>query len=238
MKKYWISILLLFVFRLALAQIDANSVKGIPVAIDDSEMNGVTGAAEGAMVYNMAQKNVYVFDGTTWIAVNRGEGTALGTIKYSVVTADHSGWYLLNGRATSSLSATAQLNATSLGFTTNLPDADDRVLKHPTTGQVVNDTGGASGSALTQAHLPNVTFTGTTSTSGNHSHTINRAIGSDQVANGSDANRTFFNQATASATSATGDHSHTFSVNTGGSSQTFERYQPYLVVNTFIYLGE
>lgn len=237
MRKKLVVILLILSWSITFSQIDANSVIGIPVALDDAEMNSVTGASEGAMLYNMAQKNLYVFDGTNWLSINR-ESIEPGTIKYSVLTADHSGWYLLNGRATSTLSTAAQLNATSLGFATNLPNAEDRVLKHPTGGQSINNTGGASGTTLTQANLPNVTFTGTTSTAGNHNHTVNRGISSDQVVNGADALRTFFNLAGTTSTNATGNHSHTFTVNTGGSNQVFERYQPYLVVNTFIYLGE
>lgn len=53
-----------------------------------------------------------------------------GDIKPSFRTADHSGWYLMDSRAISTLSA----NARALCFATNLPNADNRVMKAPTRG--------------------------------------------------------------------------------------------------------
>lgn len=209
---------------------------GVPVTVNDTEMNGITGANEGSMVYNISQKNIYIFDGTNWVPVNKDKNT-IGDIVYSSLTADHSGWYLLNGRAITTLPANAQTNATNLGFTINLPNAQDRILKHPSATQNIGDTGGQANTILTQANLPNITFNGTTSTNGNHTHTVNRAIGTDQVRHPSDANRTFFNQGGTSTTSTSGNHNHTVSVNSGGSNQAFDRYQPYIVFNTFIYLG-
>ncbi len=217
-------------------QIDANSVMGIPSTSNDAEMNGITGANEGSMVYNVSQKNIYIFDGTNWVPVNKEKNT-IGDIKYSSQTSDHSGWYILNGRATSTLSSNAQSNASGLGFTTNLPNAQDRVLKHPNTGESVGDVGGQASTTLTRANLPNVNFTGSTSTNGNHSHTISRGIGTDQVRHSSDANRTFFNTSGTTNTNTTGSHNHTVTVSSGGSNQSFQRYQPYIVFNTFIYLG-
>ncbi|WP_408032206.1 hypothetical protein [Tenacibaculum xiamenense] len=218
------------------SQIDANSVKGIPVVTNDTEMNSVTGAIEGSMVYNIANKNIYIFDGTNWVPVNQ-QSISVGEVKYSVLTSDHNGWYILNGRMTSSLPTNAQTNATSLGFATNIPNSQNRILKHPASTENVNDTGGAITTVLTRVNLPNINFTGTTSTNGNHRHTINRRTGTDRVRNGADANRTFFNQGGTTNTSFAGNHNHTVTVSSGGSNQSFERYQPYLVVNTFIYLG-
>ncbi|WP_147239352.1 hypothetical protein [Tenacibaculum sp. E3R01] len=235
MRRIFPLVVLLFTSTL-FSQIDANSVMGVPVTVNDTEMNGITGANEGSMVYNISQKNIYIFDGTNWVPVNKDKNT-IGDIVYSSLTADHSGWYLLNGRAITTLPTNAQTNATNLGFTTNLPNAEDRVLKHPSATQNIGDTGGQANTVLTQANLPNVTFNGTTSTNGNHNHTVSRAIGTDQVRHPSDANRTFFNQNGSTNTNTTGNHSHTVTVNSGGSNQSFDRYQPYIVFNTFIYLG-
>jgi hypothetical protein len=52
-----------------------------------------------------------------------------GDIKSSVSTADHDGWYLLNGRNISALPVNAQAIAVNLGFTTALPDSGDRMIK-------------------------------------------------------------------------------------------------------------
>ena len=236
MKNSSVLFYFLIFYSTLTAQIDANSVMGLPVTVNDTEMNGITGANEGALVYNMAQKNIYIFDGTNWVPVNKEKNT-VGDVKYSSQSSDHSGWYLLNGRAVTTLPSNAQTNAVGLGFATNLPNADDRVLKHPSATQAVGDTGGQATTVLTQANLPNITFNGTTSTTGNHSHTISRALGTDRVRHNSDAVRTFFNSGGTTTTSTAGDHNHTVSVPSGGSNQSFERYHPYIVFNTFIYLG-
>ncbi len=73
------------------AQIDANSVMGIPQVINNTEMFGITGANEGSMVYNVQQKGLFIFNGTTWVSssnnnwlINGNSGTTtadfLGTI--------------------------------------------------------------------------------------------------------------------------------------------------------------
>ncbi|WP_435263337.1 hypothetical protein [Tenacibaculum sp. nBUS_03] len=236
MKKIYVLLFLICFSHKAFMQIDANSVMGLPTVTNDTEMNTVTGANEGSLLYNISQKNIYIFDGTSWVPVNKEKNT-IGDIKYSSQTVDHSGWYLLDGRAITSLSSNAENNANSLGFTTNLPNAEDRVLKHPSATQNIGDIGGSSTTTLIQANLPNVDFTGTTSTDGDHNHTINRQVGVDQVRHPSDANRTFYNQGGVTNTSNAGDHNHTVTVPSGGNDQAFERYQPYIVFNTFIYLG-
>ncbi|SEB37108.1 Microcystin-dependent protein [Tenacibaculum sp. MAR_2009_124] len=236
MRNYIVILIFTFAVQIIKAQIDANSVKGIPVVSNDTEMNSITGASEGSILYNITHENIYLFNGTNWIPVNR-ESISLGEVKYSVLASDHGGWYILNGRTTSSLPASAQTNATNLGFTTNIPNSQNRILKHPTSIQSTGDIGGSATSVLTRANLPNINFTGTTSSNGSHRHTFNRSTGSDQIRNGADANRTFFNQTGTTNTSTSGNHNHTITVNSGGSNQSFERYQPYLVVNTFIYLG-
>lgn len=219
-------------------QIDSNSVMGIPTANNNAEMNAVTGANQGSVLYNIAQKGLYMFDGTTWIPTAGNTGNTVGDIKYGVQTVDHSGWYILNGRNTSSLSNNARSAANTLGFNSTLPNANNRVLKHPGTGENIGDTGGQVNTTLTRANLPNVNFTGTTSTSGNHRHTIPRRTRTLRVFNNVDSNVTSFANNGTTNTSTTGNHNHTATVSSGGSNQPFERYQPYLVVNTFIYLGE
>ena len=58
-----------------------------------------------------------------------GGSSFIGDIKQSLVTEDHSGWIILNGRAVSTLTEDQQLAASGiLGFTTNIPDATDCVL--------------------------------------------------------------------------------------------------------------
>lgn len=180
-------------------------------------------------------------DGTNWQQISNSASSELvtpGDIKQGIQTSNHNGWYLLDGTAISSLPTIAQANATSLGLSGNLPDATDRVLKQRSGGEAIGDTGGAATTTLTQNNLPNVNFpTSTTSTNGNHSHTFSRTLSSQPVSYFLDTSLNFYNNTGNSSTSTTGDHNHTVTVNSGGSGQSFNRYQPYLVVNTFIYLG-
>lgn len=237
MKTSTLIVLIVLSFNSILnAQIDANSLLSIPTVSSNAEMTGISSPSSGSLVYHSGENKIYVYDGTSWAALKK-ETNSFGDIKYGVQSADHNGWYLLNGRATSTLSTAAQTNATNLGFTTNLPNAQDRVLKHPSATDNIGDTGGQTTTTLSQNNLPNVNFTGSTSTDGNHTHTIPRTTGSDQVRHSSDDTRTFYNSGGTTTTSTSGNHSHTVTVSSGGTGQSFERYQPYLVVNTFIYLG-
>ncbi|MBP1617594.1 MAG: hypothetical protein H6Q14_1421 [Bacteroidetes bacterium] len=76
------------------------------------------------------------------VVVTENAGNAiLGDIKNSVRTIDHSGWYLLDGRAVSDLPANAQTAANNLGFTSSIPDATDRVLKTNSGSETIGATG-------------------------------------------------------------------------------------------------
>ncbi|WP_165872290.1 PA14 domain-containing protein [Tenacibaculum sp. M341] len=78
-------------FQLVFSQIDADSVMGVPTVANSTEMNSVTGANTGSIVYNIAERGIYMFDGTNWIStssnnwlINGNTGTTnanfLGTI--------------------------------------------------------------------------------------------------------------------------------------------------------------
>ncbi len=69
----------LFSLHHCYSQLDANSVMGLPNASDDTEMNNVTGANEGSLLYNASQKNIFFFDGTNWISPS-----SLGSNIYSI----------------------------------------------------------------------------------------------------------------------------------------------------------
>jgi hypothetical protein len=113
-----------------------------------------------------------------------------GDVKQGFQPSDHSGWVLMDGRNVSTLTASQQLVATSLGFTNILPDATDRVLKQK---GPVNTIGGTNTTTILQNNLPNYQITGAADTNGVHDHN-------------------------AYATNA-GSHAHTYSgfANSGGS---------------------
>ncbi len=233
-----LSFLILVCGQLGYAQIDENSVLGLPVATT-AEMLAVTRANEGAVVYNTDDKNVYRWNGTIWEAIGNGSsGDITGDIKYSVRNRDHNGWYVLNGRAINTLPTNARTAAIDLGFTSSLPDASDRVLKHPRGGETIGDIGGQATTTLTRANLPDINFNGTTTTGGNHRHSISGIFQNFQLINRADNFLNVMRSGGNTNTSRTGNHSHNVTVNSGGGDQAFERYQPFLVINSFIYLGE
>lgn len=71
MRNIYISLFLVFSLHFySFSQIDADSVMGVPTVIDNAEMISVTGANIGSIVYNIAQRGIFMFDGTTWISTS------------------------------------------------------------------------------------------------------------------------------------------------------------------------
>ncbi len=74
--------LLLFIFvKFSSAQLDSNSVLGIPTATL-AQINSVTGAQEGAIAYASDTDKVYKFNGTSWeeLANNNNASVYLGVL--------------------------------------------------------------------------------------------------------------------------------------------------------------
>jgi len=170
-----------------------------------------------------------------------------GDIQYSYLSADHEGWYLLNGRALSTLPVNVQSRATALGIAGNIPNATGRYIKQGTPGTL----SGATTVALTRANLPNFTLSGTT-TSLSHNHplvspgsaqvrgtdilqTVNGNANSWQLAGGAIAG-SILSEGTYTS-SASGAHNHTVTIPTGGAGTAFALTPDYVQLNYFIYLG-
>lgn len=196
---------------------------------------------KGIITYNLANSNnvsegVYQNDGTSWSAVSHDY--PYGTISNSFAAADNKGWYLLDGRAISSLSTNVQARAVSLGFTANLPNANDRLLKTKDISETLGSLTGNATIALAQPNLPNVIFTGSTTTDGNHIHTYTDRGSGASVNSGSGATNPVADDTSGTYnTVAAGAHTHTLSFSSGGTSQPVNITPSYLVTNTFIYLG-
>jgi len=179
----------------------------------------------------------YYNDGISW---NRLEVQIpnVGDIKYSSLPTDHDGWYLLNGRQINSLPATAQPNASALGFTNTLPNSTDRYLKAKTGTEVLGSTAGNTNIILTQANLPNTAYNVSTLSSPTHNHTYSdRASGAIQSSESS-VTGVIDNGSTNSTTSSAGAHTHTFSIPLGGSGTPLDLEPKYLSAYIFVYLGQ
>lgn len=101
----------------------------------------------------------------------------IGDVKYSYAAANHRGWYRLNGQSIAALPSVAQANAATLGFSGNLPDTRDHVIKHRDElgvggggPEALGSISGTNNNTLFPENLP--PLFGFTTWGGGHSHPI------------------------------------------------------------------
>ncbi|WP_413533903.1 hypothetical protein [Empedobacter brevis] len=217
--------------RLALSNVNSpsplnNHVSGM-VVYNTATVNGVDGVVP----------SIYLNDGTKWIRIE-SESNKLGDLKNSFAKADSNGWYLLNGRDVTTLPKNANAVAKALGFTDKLPNLIDAYLKNKSNSEAMNVINGRNNFIITQANLPNVNFTGTTSSVDNHTHTYldnpNTTINASYDSNQTNplANTTAQNFVTSSNT-----HSHDVLLPLNGNNQPVDYKPKSITTNVFIYLG-
>lgn len=156
--------------------------------------------ANGLHVFDTNTNSLWYYNGSFW--VNSKAEASEGDVKSGIQTADHSGWVLLDGRALSTLSANQQAVAASLGITGNLPNATNAYLVQ--NGGSMGAVSGSNTTTLTQANLPNVSFTGTASNAGGHSHTTDPAA----VTSSSGGSHSHTVDPASVNTSTNGNHTH------------------------------
>lgn len=206
----------------------------------------VFNTASGGTSENIVYPGLYINSGVSWERLEPNT-TQLGELKYSFTTTDHDGWYLLNGRAITTLSVTAQSAASIIGYAANIPDATDRFLKTINTAEPIATQGGSNTFTVSQAQLPNVNFLGGTTNDGGHTHQVDSYAGNQNVGLLSTSALTLFtiikvaendNVTTINrTTNTTAAHSHTVSLNSGGTGAAVTRIPAYLSANVFVYLG-
>lgn len=169
----------------------------------------------------------------------------VGDVKPSLITADHDGWYLLDGRNISTLPQTAQNNASNiLGITTLLPNAAGRYSMGTTAA-----TGAVSGSStatLTRSNLPNVNLSYTADAEAGHSHTMTyQRIRTTTAFGGGNNIHVYWLAGTVvgggglyNITSSSIGHNHTYTVSTGGTATPINIQPAALNTNYFVYLGQ
>jgi hypothetical protein len=218
----------------------ADAKKGLmPPKMTQAERDNISSPAVGLMVYNTTTNRVNFWSGSEWLNINgsTAETDSIGDVKQGFQSADHEGWIKLDGRALSTLSASQQAKATSLGFTTNLPDATHAFLVQ--NGTTLGSVSSSNTKTIEQANIPNYNSpTATTSTNGNHNHSIQLRRTNQNFSSGSG---NVFGNTTGSIfslnTNSSGDHSHTVTVNSGGSGVPLDITPKSLSINIFIYLG-
>lgn len=221
------------------------------------------------LVYNTATAGVspdnvtpgfYFWNGSKWEKiVSKTEENTVGDVKQGFQISDHNGWVLLDGRMISTLTSSQQTAASSLGFSSTIPNASGKVLKMQ---GALGTTGGSSTVSISQSNLPNFNMSATTSSSGAHSHTgttstngahsHNMSFHNDDWNGGGGGNRSLEDDAGSwysvstdvqgshnhtFTTTTDGTHTHTLTVNSGGSGVSLNVENSYLSTNTFIYLG-
>lgn len=208
-----------------------------------SQRIGIGGTAPASTVDVNGNVRVRSLDGGNVVALADGTlaigpKTAYGTVKESLRTTDHNGWYKLDGRAISALPAGAQANAASIGLAGSLVNSASRLMKQGTPFA----TSGSNTLTLTQANLPSYNMTGTTSTAADHTHA--KAF-SGHVMMYVAAGNAFVLQTggpvtgtTNSATSSAGAHTHTASIAAGGTATPVSILPANISYTYFIYLGQ
>jgi hypothetical protein len=213
-----------------------------------------TGSQTGKAL-NIDTNGFYYYNGSVWEKINKTLlSYPIGSITQSFKSADYNGWYLLNGRAISTLPVAAQVAAASLGLTTNLFDATDKTLKTKSATENIGDTGGSSSFAILQSNLPNINLTttvsGTALSSGAHTHNSDTggsflyggtSAGNNGTGHGGTVSPALFGGVGIGNTGTSGNHTHTFTGTTSttlGSGQSMNNRSAYVVVNSFIYLGQ
>jgi len=132
------------------------------------QRNAISSPESGLQVYDVNTSSIWYFNGVFW--VNTQAMASVGDIKSGIQLNDHSGWVLLDGRLINSLSANQQAVATSVGLSGNLPNATNAYLVQ--NGGAIASVSGDNTRTLTQANLPNVSFSGTAASAGGHAHTV------------------------------------------------------------------
>jgi len=218
----------------------ADAKKGLmPPKMTEAERDNIPSPAVGLMVFNTTTNRVNFWSGAEWLNINgsTAETHSIGDVKQGFQPTDHEGWIKLDGRALSTLSASQQAKAISLGFTTNLPDATDAFLVQ--NGTSLGSVSSSNTKTIEQVNIPNYNFpTATTSTNGNHNHSTPWRRSNQNFAAGSGNVLNFTNGPVVNITSnPNGNHNHTVTVNSGGSGEPLNITPQSLSINTFIYLG-
>jgi hypothetical protein len=216
MKNYFVITIFMFLFvtsifsqvgigtstpdNSAMLEVASNSKGFLLPRMTSTQRIAITAPQAGLQVYDNQTNTIWYFNGSYW--VDTQAMASIGDVKSGIQTADHNGWIKLDGRLLSSLSAAQQIKASTLGLSSNLPNASDAYLVQNGGGMGV--VSGANTTSIAQTNLPNVSFTGIAASAGNHTHVTDPAA----VNSSSDGNHAHTTDPAAINTTAGGDHNH------------------------------
>jgi hypothetical protein len=171
-------------------------------SMTSTQRNAISAPATGLQVYDSETNSIWYFNGSYW--VNTIAMASIGDIKSGIQINDHSGWVLLDGRAISTLTPNQQAAAAALGLTGNLPNANNAYLSQ--NGSPIATLSGSNTATLTQANLPNVTFSGTAASAGGHNHSGTTGDAGSHTHTGTTTTNGSHNHT--GNTTSNGNHSH------------------------------
>lgn len=192
---------------------------------------------------------VYNKSADQWVYIRTPD---VGDIKQSIQSGDHNGWLICNGR---SLSKNNYPNLFSIigysfggsGNSFNLPNTSGRVIASVNNDHALGQTIGAETHTLSTSEIPGHIHTGTTDSSGLHTHTSN-ATGNPGLMASDGANTASTNLDTtvgeanlftppiALTINNAGDHTHNFTTSSIGGGSSHNNMQPTIFMgNTFIF---
>jgi len=157
-----------------------------------------------------------------FVANNGYTSYNIGEIKQTIGTLP-TGWIKLEGQAISTLTASQQTQASSLGLSGNLPNASNSVLVQ--NGNALGSVSGSNTKTISQANLPNINLTGSGTLATPH------FFGSD-ISAGSSA------FGTTATTTVVINRPINVSVSLGGNGTALDITPQSLSVHTYIYLGQ
>lgn len=80
MRNRFLYTLILLMSITTTAQINPNSLLGLPTVATTAELINITGASVGTIVFNIQEKKIYMFDGTNWVPTNNDNWVTNGNI--------------------------------------------------------------------------------------------------------------------------------------------------------------
>ncbi|WP_052476972.1 hypothetical protein [Nonlabens marinus] len=263
MKQFYVLLVIFCFSSLAFSQVGINTISPNESSILDISSNDkgvlfprmdlgdlnnaapVSNPEKGLTVWNTnsSAEGLYFWDGAKWssyVEVTSSSNNSFyteGDIKHGFQTTDHQGWYLLNGRAISTLPATAQSAAQSLGFSSNLPNATNRVLKARNGSETIGSQAGSNLITLTPNNIPQLTSNTSSGGSHNHGYSDARATFSDNQLRNNGPGENFNGYSdVARTTSDAGSHSHTVTIGNANPTSIINTPSS-IVTNIFVYLG-
>lgn len=218
------------------------------VSIDPTCSPTATGTDPYTSIGGVDEVFTQEYSATAIAAMSKKGELIPGDVKYSELTTDHNGWYLMNGRSISTISnVSAKVEASSI-FGSNLPNMDNKYfIADYTTGTRMTNVG-QNDFTVWNSNIHAATFT--TYTDGAHIHDVSDPNWGLALENGNNTNNGTdldfsFNEINIQSAvlkswqvdNTNSSHSHEFNIGTA-SPNSIDNRPVSKKMYAFVYLGE